>query len=110
MRFEDLSFAARLLTGEPVMKREYESELDLAYPADWTIVEDGIRSFVGVPLIFGDTVGRSSPSPSGSPTGSTRVISRSSRRLPNQAIHAGQIRAIWCEPIQIHANRIEPDQ
>src|SRR6267142_515252 len=56
-RFEDFSFAPRLLAREPVMMRECESELDLAYPADRTILEDGIRSFVAVPLIFGDTVG-----------------------------------------------------
>src|SRR5467141_1668631 len=56
-RFEDFSFAARLLAREPVLMRECESELDLAYPADRTILEDGIRSFVAVPLIFGDTVG-----------------------------------------------------
>jgi transcriptional regulator with GAF, ATPase, and Fis domain len=56
-RFEDFSFAARLLAREPVMMRECESELDLACPADRTILEDGIRSFVAVPLIFGDNVG-----------------------------------------------------
>src|SRR6266478_3225088 len=56
-RFEDFSFAARLLAGEPVLMRECESELDLASPADRTILEDGIRSFVAVPLIFGDKVG-----------------------------------------------------
>src|SRR5438874_1074989 len=56
-RFEDFSFAARLLAREPVLMRDCESELDLAYPADRTILEDGIRSFVAVPLIFADKVG-----------------------------------------------------
>jgi transcriptional regulator with GAF, ATPase, and Fis domain len=56
-RFEDFSFAARLLAREPVLMRQCESELDLAFPADRTILEDGIRSFVAVPLIFGDKVG-----------------------------------------------------
>src|SRR2546430_1931458 len=56
-RFEDFSFAPRLLAREPVMMRQCESELDLAYPADRIILEDGIRSFVAVPLIFGDKVG-----------------------------------------------------
>src|SRR5207253_2042498 len=55
-RFEDFSFAPRLLAREPVMMRQCESELDLAYPADRTILEDGIRSFVAVPLIFADKV------------------------------------------------------
>src|SRR3989475_2800083 len=56
-RFEDFSFAARLLAGEPVLMRECESELDLVNPTDRTILEDGIRSFIAVPLIFGDKVG-----------------------------------------------------
>lgn len=56
-RFEDFSFAARLLAREPVLMRDWESELDLAYAADRTILECGIRSFVAVPLIFGDKVG-----------------------------------------------------
>jgi len=56
-RFEDYSFAARLLAREPVLMRHCESELDPASPADRTILEDGIRSFVAVPLIFGDEVG-----------------------------------------------------
>jgi transcriptional regulator with GAF, ATPase, and Fis domain len=56
-RFEDFSFGARLLSGEPVLIRECESELDPTYPADRRILEDGIRSFVAVPLIFGDKVG-----------------------------------------------------
>jgi transcriptional regulator with GAF, ATPase, and Fis domain len=56
-RFEDFSFAARLLAREPVLMRECASELDLANPADRTILEDGIRSLVVVPLIFGDKVG-----------------------------------------------------
>src|SRR5437870_80382 len=56
-RFEDVSFAARLLAGEPVLMRECESELDLVNPTDRTILEDGIRSFIAVPLIFGDKVG-----------------------------------------------------
>jgi transcriptional regulator with GAF, ATPase, and Fis domain len=56
-RFEDFSFAARLLAREPVLIRECEGELDPASPADQTILEDGIRSFVAVPLIFGDEVG-----------------------------------------------------
>src|SRR5438445_565650 len=42
---------------EPVLMRDCESELDLAHPADRTILEDGIRSFVAVPLIFADKVG-----------------------------------------------------
>jgi transcriptional regulator with GAF, ATPase, and Fis domain len=56
-RFEDFSFAARLLSGEPVLMRECESELDVTYPADRRVLADGIRSFVAVPLIFGDKVG-----------------------------------------------------
>ena len=36
--------------------RDWESELDLAYPADRRILEGGIRSFAVVPLIFGDKV------------------------------------------------------
>src|SRR5438445_1023527 len=56
-RFEDFSFAARLLAGEPVLMRECERELDLVNPTDRTILEDGIRSFIAVPLIFGDKVG-----------------------------------------------------
>src|SRR5207237_481076 len=56
-RFEDFSFAARLLAGESVLMRECERELDLVNPTDRTILEDGIRSFVAVPLIFGDKVG-----------------------------------------------------
>jgi len=56
-RFEDFSFTARLLSGEPVLMRECESELDATYPADRRVLEDGIRSFVAVPLIFGDKVG-----------------------------------------------------
>jgi len=56
-RFEDFSFGARLLSGESVLMRECQSELDPAYPADRKTLEDGIRSFVAVPLIFGDKVG-----------------------------------------------------
>jgi transcriptional regulator with GAF, ATPase, and Fis domain len=56
-RFDDFSFAARLLAREPVLMRDCESELDPASPADQTILEGGIRSFVAVPLIFGDEVG-----------------------------------------------------
>src|SRR6266849_5867527 len=56
-RFEDFSFAARLLAGEPVLMRECERELDLVNPTDRTILKDGIRSFIAVPLIFGDKVG-----------------------------------------------------
>src|SRR5207302_3749839 len=56
-RFEDFSFTARLLSGEPVLMRECESELDATYPADRRVLEDGIRSFIAVPLIFGDKVG-----------------------------------------------------
>src|SRR2546429_370173 len=56
-RFEDFSFAARLLAGESVLMRECERELDLVNPTDRTILEDGIRSFIAVPLIFGDKVG-----------------------------------------------------
>src|SRR5437899_2043825 len=56
-RFEDFSFAARLLAREPVLIRECERELDLVNPTDRTILEDGIRSFIAVPLIFGDKVG-----------------------------------------------------
>ena len=44
-RLEDFSFTARLLSRVP------------AYPADRTILEDGIRSFVAVPLIFREKVG-----------------------------------------------------
>jgi transcriptional regulator with GAF, ATPase, and Fis domain len=55
-RLEDFSYAARLLAGEPVLMRG-ERELDLAYPTDRAILEDGIRSCVAVPLIFGDKVG-----------------------------------------------------
>jgi transcriptional regulator with GAF, ATPase, and Fis domain len=56
-RLADLSFAARLLARESVLVRDCESELDPTYPADRIVVEDGIRSFVAVPLIFGDEVG-----------------------------------------------------
>src|SRR2546422_594601 len=56
-RFEDFSFAARLLAREPVLIRECERELDLVNPTDRTILEDGIRSFIAVPLIFGEKVG-----------------------------------------------------
>src|SRR5437667_430479 len=56
-RFEDFSFAARLLAREPVLMRECERELDLVNPTDRTILEDGIRSFIAVPLIFGEKVG-----------------------------------------------------
>ena len=56
-RFEDFSFGTRLLSREPVLIRECESELDVTYPADGRILKDGIRSFVCVPLIFGDEVG-----------------------------------------------------
>ena len=56
-RLEDFSFTARLLAREPVLVREWESEVDPAYPGDRTILEDGIRSFVAVPLIFGEKVG-----------------------------------------------------
>src|SRR3989449_7432801 len=56
-RLEDFSFTARLLAREPVLVRECESEVDPAHPADRTILEDGIRSFVAVPLIFGEKVG-----------------------------------------------------
>src|SRR5258705_2124859 len=56
-RFEDFSFTARLLSREPVLMRECESELDPTYPADRRILEDKIRSFVAVPLIFGEKVG-----------------------------------------------------
>ena len=55
--FEDFSFAARLQAREPVLIREWESELDPTYPADRTVLEDGIRSFVAVPLVFGEKVG-----------------------------------------------------
>jgi GAF domain-containing protein len=54
--FEDFSFGARVLSGEPVLMRECESELDPANPADRTVLEDGIHSFVIVPLIFGEKV------------------------------------------------------
>jgi transcriptional regulator with GAF, ATPase, and Fis domain len=56
-RFEDFSFTARLLSGEPVLMRECESELDATYPADRRVLKDGLRSFVAVPLLFGDKVG-----------------------------------------------------
>jgi transcriptional regulator with GAF, ATPase, and Fis domain len=56
-RLADLSFAARLLARESVLVRDCESELDPTYPADRIVLEDGIRSFVAVPLIFGDEVG-----------------------------------------------------
>ena len=56
-RFEDFSFGTHLLSREPVLIRECESELDVTYPADGRILKDGIRSFVCVPLIFGDEVG-----------------------------------------------------
>src|SRR6266446_6722425 len=56
-RFEDFSFGTRLLSREPVLMRECESELDPTYPADRRVLEDRIRSFVAVPLIFGETVG-----------------------------------------------------
>src|SRR5882724_9031435 len=56
-RFEDFSFGTRLLSREPVLMRECESELDPTYPADGRILEDKIRSFVAVPLIFGEKVG-----------------------------------------------------
>jgi transcriptional regulator with GAF, ATPase, and Fis domain len=56
-RFEDFSFTARLLSGEPVLMRECASELDATFPADRRVLEDGIRSFVAVPLIFGGKVG-----------------------------------------------------
>jgi transcriptional regulator with GAF, ATPase, and Fis domain len=56
-RFEDFSFGTRLLSREPVLMRECESELDPTYPADRRILEDKIRSFVAVPLIFGEKVG-----------------------------------------------------
>src|SRR5438128_4253122 len=56
-RFPDSSFTAPPLSGEPVLMRECESELDATYPADRRVLEDGIRSFVAVPLIFGDKVG-----------------------------------------------------
>src|SRR6267143_382275 len=36
---------------------EVERVLDLVNPTDRTILEDGIRSFIAVPLIFGDKVG-----------------------------------------------------
>src|SRR6266478_2243684 len=51
------SFAARLLSGEPVLMRDCESELDPSNPADRTVLENGIRSFVAVPLIFGEKMG-----------------------------------------------------
>src|SRR6266851_6881993 len=47
-RFEDFSFGTRLLSREPVLIRECENELDVTYPADGRILEDGIRSFVAV--------------------------------------------------------------
>src|SRR6266446_6519950 len=56
-RFEDFSFGTRLLSREPVLMRECESELDPTYPADRRVLEDRLRSFVAVPLIFGETVG-----------------------------------------------------
>ncbi len=56
-RFEDFSFGTRLLSREPVLMRECESELDPTYPADRRVLEDRIRSFVAVPLIFGEKVG-----------------------------------------------------
>src|SRR5258705_231751 len=56
-RFEDFSFGTHLLSREPMLIRECESELDVTYPADGRILKDGIRSFVCVPLIFGDEVG-----------------------------------------------------
>src|SRR6266478_4002694 len=55
-RLEDYSFTARAMSGESVLIRECESELDATYPADRKILEDGLRSFVAVPLIFGATV------------------------------------------------------
>ena len=51
------SFAARLLSGEPVLMQECENELDPANPADRTVLDNGIRSFVAVPLIFGEKMG-----------------------------------------------------
>src|SRR5258706_4781467 len=56
-RFEDFSFAARLLAGEPVLMRECERELDLVNPTDRTILEDGIGSLIALPLNFGGHVG-----------------------------------------------------
>jgi transcriptional regulator with GAF, ATPase, and Fis domain len=51
------SFAARLRSGERVLVQECENELDPANPADRTILDNGIRSFVAVPLIFGEKMG-----------------------------------------------------
>src|SRR5207249_9919228 len=45
------------LFRSPVLMRECESELDATYPADRRVLEDGIRSFVAVPLIFGEKGG-----------------------------------------------------
>src|SRR5207247_9828143 len=47
----------RRLARGPVLMRECERELDLGNPTDRTILEDGIRSFIAVPLIFGEKVG-----------------------------------------------------
>src|SRR6266849_5522353 len=39
-RFEDFSFGTRLLSREPVLMRECESEFDPTYPADRRVLED----------------------------------------------------------------------
>src|SRR5437879_6134461 len=52
-RLEDYSFTARAMSGESVLIRECESELDATYPADRQILQDGLRSFLAEPLTFG---------------------------------------------------------
>ncbi len=51
------SFAIRLLAGDTVLSRDVRVDLDPAHPGDRLIVERGTRSYLLVPLRFGEDVG-----------------------------------------------------
>jgi len=55
-RLADYSFGARLVTRELVLIRDARTELDPAFSGDRAMLEQGIRSMISAPLVFGDTV------------------------------------------------------
>ncbi len=52
IRPEELSFADRMQSGEPVLVRDALTELDAYHPGDRAIQEQGERSCLGVPLLI----------------------------------------------------------
>jgi len=55
-RLADYSFGARLVARELVLIRDARTELDPAFSGDRAMLEQGIRSMISAPLVFGDTV------------------------------------------------------